>query len=756
MSSPRSPLKMFFTRSGTLPVSSGNVEEPAVEDTVSEQQRDDIFQACLYDFQDEVLKEEQTQSVGERSRVEEFDQTLAKYEEMFSTSFRRHQDLYQEADAQQEGIYKAAETVRETVFADGQKERVETFRSEQELRLKRSEWHSSAREMLIQKAREKWDEACMALDAGLVGQFTVFLSRQEEEFVSEERRRDGLVERLLEGKKQERAESPDSTRTARTPPTIRPASPPRSSPRHYPGPGPMIMPAQSRSRSRSRSSRRSYRQRSRSRSPMRTYSPYQGPPVTVLPPMPHPAPVVVLPPSGSRSSSRSSSRSRRRRSRSRSPIQVSPGKNATKGSDGEASVGPYDEQYTNAEQARQGRFLQEEYTREVHFQAAEEEREAFEDSRSFVYEKKANSWSTKFNALLDTHSSRYASQESARGEGEVRRDAISNAAQERRSQIFAMLLSQLENQAEAEENLEEELARLRKGALEALYERQKGQLRDALEDQRYRFRKAQERRDGELGVPIPSLVQVTSLYDHNAFPGFGYDPGQYVPPMMGHPPIIAQCSYGCAVKTAATLFRGGPNIQTTLPIPGSDDPLLQVLRHELKFIDTQRRYQRLFEKSQEKREELFENAVRKRRYAFRTAEARRVVKFEKLQRQRKERFAEQEDSRESTFREAQQGRERAFLDAERERHNVFRRKEGARDEAFRRAQEDQAERFHTKQMALQKRCIDAGKKRILDLDAWGRRLLQDREREQKRIWEEEQRGFDRVFRLSLGAFVSRN
>ncbi|KAG6906799.1 hypothetical protein DXG01_012046 [Tephrocybe rancida] len=163
--------------------------------------RDDVFQANLYDFQDEFFKKEKARCVRERARVEDFNQRVANLEVAFSANSCRQEDVYMKVDAHQEAIYKASEVVRERPFSPTDGRRVETFGSGRELRLKGSEWHSSAREMLIQKARRKWGETYAVLDASLMDQFTVLLSCPEEEFLSE-RRRDGLVEKLVVGRKE--------------------------------------------------------------------------------------------------------------------------------------------------------------------------------------------------------------------------------------------------------------------------------------------------------------------------------------------------------------------------------------------------------------------------------------------------------------------------------------------------------------------------------------------------------------------------
>ncbi|KAG6907488.1 hypothetical protein DXG01_008778 [Tephrocybe rancida] len=709
-------LKMFSAFGGGLPVSPDSEHTFEYAASGSEKDRDDIFQVNLYDFQQQYSQEAKAQSVGERARSEDFDQLINRYEDILGTALQRRQDLYVEVDARQEEVYKSTEAMRETTFKDAQKERAEMFKKDQELRLQRSEWHSAAREILIQKARQKWNEGCAALDATLAAQVNALLSCQEDEFLVDEQRRDKLVEKLSQaGKKQEIFASRDANITAQFPVMTRPVSPYRSP---------------------SRSPARPYSKEMVIPDRMRSPSPGRPPTGRVYSPPPHvmfhnrspsrmnqPPPILIqtsYSPSRSRGFSRYHSASGR-----------------PNGKDARES-GSYDQEFTSAEQARQRIFSEEEHRRDDRFQAAEDEREGAEAERSRVYEDKEKMWSTKSRVMLQTHEVHYTGREAARAEGETRQDAIFKATQERRSQIFSMLLSHIEKQAEAEGALEEDLAEYQKTAIEAHYKKQSIQLQNAMDDRRYRFRKAQTRRDNDLS---PQVQPSKNRHQHfprevrASFPGSRPHKG---------------------IEAADSLFEGGTNIQTARPIARSGDPVIQMLHQELVFTNRQENHQRLFEKSQQRREKMFEKAVQERRHAFRISEAKRVEKFEKAQRHRKDTFSQQEDVQETAFQEAQQRREKSFQDAERSREVTFHRKEVERDEVFRQGQEDQADRFHRKQMELQNKVIEIGKRRIVDLAAWGKKLLQDRELEQRRLCEEEQRECDNVFKLSLAAHVSRD
>ncbi|KAG6855629.1 hypothetical protein H0H87_012869 [Tephrocybe sp. NHM501043] len=749
----------------------------------SEKQRDGIFYDSLHEFQQEFSKEEANQSIGERTRAEDFGDAMAEFEKIFKTRQESQQNLYREISALQDDTFQRSDRIREIVFSEGQSARAETFKIDQEFRSKRSEWHNAAREVLLQRSRQQLDETCAALEATLVNHFNRLLRDQEGSFLAQEQHRDALVVKLLQGRRI-RDEIPSNISAAAVSQTV--MMPVRQMIRPPSPLGAMTEIIYNRSRSRSQAEAEAEAE----------------------------AEVVAVHSSGSsdrsfprrisNSPSRSVYGSPSRRPPSRSPSPYSPrspgflndpptvvadeNRRIPEGTtrngtdlDGE-STDSYDNQFTLAETERQGVFLEEERKREKRFQVTEAERDMVELERTKAFEKKEESWSTKAQTMLEAHEADFTGREATRAAAEIRRDEIFRAAQERRVHVFAVLLLNLERQAEAEERLEQDLAEHRKSLIDALYKKQSIQLSGAMDDRQYRFKKAQERRQSELGV-VPSLSPPEMRKPHsreypiprppvslpiwwrclegksqkcvNQPEIFQSAPSMRIPDTRPDIHVIGRHSppVGFAPEV---LFRGGPNVGDALPVAEFGGPVVQALRKELKFVNLQRRYQHIFEKSQEQREEAFEKAIQKRRHIFRASELKRVEKFEKAQGKRKQTFGDQEELRESAFQKARQRRERVFQAAEQQREVRFYEKEAKRDETFRKAQEDQVERFYAKHMALQRKCVESGKKRITDLDAWGMQLARNREKEQRKLFERQEVEFDHVFKVSLGTFISKD
>ncbi|KAG6825342.1 hypothetical protein H0H92_004032 [Tricholoma furcatifolium] len=213
-------------------------------------------------------------------------------------------------------------------------------------------------------------------------------------------------------------------------------------------------------------------------------------------------------------------------------------------------------------------------------------------------------------------------------------------------------------------------------------------------------------------------------------------------------------------KSPNSFLSAGPNVISALPVPKVDDPSLdqlvqlQALHQELTFAHLQRKHQHAFEKSQERRGETFDAAIRRRGNIFHAREAKRNERFERAQRLRKDNFGEEEMAREVAFREAQRIREASFQAKERKREVDFRENETSRDEEFKQSQEYRSHDFHVRLLGLQKFCVDAGKDRVAKLDAWGQELVQGRDLEQRKIFENCRRECEQTFELSLGAYTS--
>ncbi|KAF8063405.1 hypothetical protein FPV67DRAFT_241925 [Lyophyllum atratum] len=170
---------------------------------------------------------------------------------------------------------------------------------------------------------------------------------------------------------------------------------------------------------------------------------------------------------------------------------------------------PFEKRFKSAQQGRLEAFLKEERRRESRFQAVEAAREDAEAERDKDFDQKEKTRSMKFQDMLGSHEEHYHGREVVRSNGDVRREEVFNAANERRSHMFAMMLSEIEKQAEAGDSLEESLMNHMKSTTESLSTRHLAQLEAAREDQSIRFRDAQRRRDAELGVPVATLTLPT-------------------------------------------------------------------------------------------------------------------------------------------------------------------------------------------------------------------------------------------------------
>ncbi|KAG6838812.1 hypothetical protein C0991_008234, partial [Blastosporella zonata] len=135
--------------------------------TRSEEQRKDIFQASLYEFQREFREEEEAQSLGEHSRRKEFDTAMTNFKGIFLQGLAHRNELYKEADTHHEDTFSKANAEREAVFSQGQQGRADAFKYDQEARAKSSEWNSTARRTLLQKGHRRLEDTCTAIEAAL-------------------------------------------------------------------------------------------------------------------------------------------------------------------------------------------------------------------------------------------------------------------------------------------------------------------------------------------------------------------------------------------------------------------------------------------------------------------------------------------------------------------------------------------------------------------------------------------------------------
>lgn len=166
---------------------------------------------------------------------------------------------------------------------------------------------------------------------------------------------------------------------------------------------------------------------------------------------------------------------------------------------------PLHKRFTNAQQERLQAFLGDERQRESRFQAAEDRREGAEHERTMSFEHLEGKRSSKDRALQTAQEEHFCSAEAVRTEGNIRREEVFSAAEERRSQAFDMSLLLIGKQAEAEDSLENEFMKHSMDVTESLSKQQIIKLVAARDDQWVRFREAQRRRVAQMASAFPRI-----------------------------------------------------------------------------------------------------------------------------------------------------------------------------------------------------------------------------------------------------------
>ncbi|KAG6883014.1 hypothetical protein C0992_009975, partial [Termitomyces sp. T32_za158] len=147
---------------------------------ISKKKWNDTFQESLRDFQLRFEEEETARSVGERGRQNEFDRTMANFDDIFLKNHLRRQELYEKADALQVERFQKADAAREVIFFQGQQDRARVFETEQEMRVKRVEWYDTIRKGLFSDDRQRLAQNYDAINAALVEQFDRLVERQKD------------------------------------------------------------------------------------------------------------------------------------------------------------------------------------------------------------------------------------------------------------------------------------------------------------------------------------------------------------------------------------------------------------------------------------------------------------------------------------------------------------------------------------------------------------------------------------------------
>ncbi|GLB42673.1 hypothetical protein LshimejAT787_1201220 [Lyophyllum shimeji] len=704
--------------------------------------RDASSQQILHEIHKECAEEEIAQAVGEQARGKEFDQMMAELNQAFATNQQRREQLFLEADARQQETFERNEPERESVFLEGQASRAAAFEAHEAGRAQRSEWHNAAREALLSRGSQARKAACDAIEAALVEQFDKLLKSQEDSFTAEERRRDGIVQKLLEDDRGSKSGSQARYEVNRSP------SP-------FPG---FIQ---------------------------------HGEPNQVVASMPMMPPTIIQAPS-----TRSNSSSRSGSPRPVAVIQLEP-----KGSSAGDAPFPALLDSTEAQLVLKNYMANRFQALEAARDEAEADRTSVFDQKE---QDRTTRFRTMLESHEEHFRGREARRNEARIQRQARFDIAQGRQSQAFDTSLSQIEAKAEADDSLEENLTqhmkktvESLSNRQIAQLQAEREDQSTRF-----DEAQRRRCAEVGVPSSISSSFRSPSPSPSPPTTPAVPRSPYMPPGIVmrspptpPPIVVQPPMWrsrsrnrswsrsispdrrgrSQQHYhhayvqlpqkhfqqrtrklrprtspsppGCFAATA--LFRG-VNIQRFLPIPGSD--FASTFEY---YASTLNLSQEILEEAenQERVQQAFRQDIERRRHIFNINEARRRAEFEKQQRARRMMFAGSEDDREDEFRQAQRRRELAFQAAEQKRATDFHQEESQRDAAFKQAQEERARRFHAKQEELQKKCFEAEQRRSSDLDSWGAQLLRGRKREQMEAYKNEEAAREAAFQRWLGAYM---
>ncbi|KAG6874906.1 hypothetical protein C0992_006020 [Termitomyces sp. T32_za158] len=531
---------------------------------------------------------------------------MTNFDDIFLRNHRRRQELYEKTDALQEERFQKADAAREIHFVQGQQDRARVFELEQTMRGKRVEWYSTIRKGLFSDDRQRLAEKYNALNAALVEQFDRVMERQEEM---------GEVAK-------ERSNHQDTPIPVPPDGSLGPSnSPSFISLIRIPPPHENIL-AESNGR------------------------------------------VILVPPSPSPSISSSFWDDESLNSLTE---PTSPGSNEKqKQEENIESDGVEGDKlplyFRCSQKQRQQTFLQDESGRDRRFCASESARNTVEWERSTIFDHKMTQWSTK------SQIEQIRGREEERFKSEIRRSVAFQNAEYQHWTVFEMSMTDIMDQAYAEEDLEEIHFKRQEDMLLALYERQANQLNQRTEDQ---------------------IISFKFMRDRNRFSW---------------------------AQAARAIFKG-PFIHKALPTPKVTNM-------------PKRKMQEMFESSQGLRAEAFQKGAEKREYTFAINEAKREAEFVKVQQKRKELFHEAEDTRDSEFRKAQQQRESEFQANEGKREDDFQKKEVERNDRAREEREKRTQEFQSTMSRLQQQFIDADEERLKELELLGEALFTSREQGQ--------------------------
>ncbi|KAG6844981.1 hypothetical protein H0H87_001924 [Tephrocybe sp. NHM501043] len=753
--------------------------------TSFEERRENSFQESMFQFRRKFTEAEEIQSAGERGRTEVFDRINADCKETFEKYQLHREQLYLEASAQQDTTHREHETIREATFQDGQSKRAAMYEMEHTTLTERSTWYHGTRESILTNGRHARETACIDTEAALADQFASLLKAMEDDFVRRERQRDEVVQaltvaqshlepvisesdpRIIDAMNASDTYIPDPDPILTNPDGQAPSTAiqmPSGSTTHVPFSEPAnvthdnLIPSSaiqmpSLSSSPPRVSRFARLRGSLSRS----WSPRYGG-SNSLPALRSKRGCVrsLTPPHMRRTPSRSLSRSPERPLITSvqspynyqpaliaqpTPCQPSSCHTSTKESsldpkstqDGSlTSVDPFQERFLIAQDRRRQEFSEEEERRAELFKAAEVERDTAEDRRIITWGKEERHRRLAFQSMLDVQQTLYRTKEDSRASADTKRHYVFHITQKRHDHAFAMSLSDLEEQAQAEDSYEQAINEEMRSRMETACNRHVALLRKARKDQAHRFLLAQQRRLKLLSVieniDVTSDASELSFRSAPSQASFGFklefeDEHDDFP--RRHAWRFGRPRSRGRYRTAIGALVKGVTTLKPLPLPQIEQRVvLEMIRQKQSFQEHQRHRNIIFQRSQSCFEEKFETSMEERQRAWVVSEQRRTAEFEKQQSSRRVIFVDREDQRKTEFTANLQRRQIIFMGAELGRDNEFHQAEEARDNEFRASQKDRQKRFHARQQRLQKHFIQLEKTRLVRLERCRDRLFQ--------------------------------
>ncbi|KAG5634627.1 hypothetical protein H0H81_001335 [Sphagnurus paluster] len=725
------------------------------------------------DFLEGHLEEQRSWAVGEQGRNGEFLQTIADFNDIFRKYQQDCEHSFMEERTQQEEVFQKADAGREAVFLNGEKRREIAFESSQDALQKVSDWYRESRAVLMVQWRRKRTDLCGAIEKSLADQYEKLLKAQENSFILMENKREEIsfkvYRRSLASGQVVNKENDDQGTDSDDPLDQRgnievndiPLSP--LVPESYGVPGPITI----------------------NRKPYYSYSPVHVHPDDSTESI---TPSMV---SGDRDSRSTESGSKipilqQPRCTIVVPVDCSPvipqslGRRVTE-ADGISMTMPLptieksEVLFQASQQERAQAFSVQEKDADDHFRVVEDVLDAAVEHRANSYSQKAKDRLEKVQEMSSIYREYFRVSEEARDGRNLRRRRAAKATQETQSQEFEMILLMSEQRAQAEQMLEDRFTEHLKDLVEVTNKRQIDGLNQARKARWVRFRDSQIRRKEELGVTdletlpehtIPRWRGQFRPVSGDAIPNLGHlahvircsssrsrSPRDRIPIIcgpIGPPPRRPRSLSPPVGFTPSTLVRRATlGFQEPLPIPVASgrDGTVKDCMFQASPLSTPQGGQSLeFERSQVQRQDIFEKGIKRRYRIFCANESRRQLEFQNRQQEHKARFKDEMMEHQDSFVQLRWQLNTDFRASELRREDDLHRNERFADEEFQSAQKARVLRFYRRQRELNDAFFAAEKKRFMDMESLGPSLLQVRELQQTKGYEEEQDTLERIFR----------